>query len=104
MTLPMPSGAKNRAATVAVASFEGELGAFPEFLQVNDTPVMNDANPVNNPFNSSVLGAVDSVYVNNFGVDVDVFGAKVSGQELKIEAGSTEDFVRLGLFAISVDL
>jgi hypothetical protein len=103
-TMALPATSGDRAVSVAVAAFEGDSGISPETFAVNSVAMSNAINPANDPFNSSVIGAVDNVFVNNFGTDVDRYDTKVSGPALTIAATSSRDLVRLGLIAVAVDL
>ena len=51
-----------------------------------------------------MLGAVNPVYVNNFGVDVDRYESKANGQLMTIQGTSENDYIRLGLLAVAIDL
>jgi RNA polymerase sigma factor (sigma-70 family) len=103
LSVPLAPGSSPRAAVLASVAFEGELGFVPESLTMNGSPLLNASSPAGNQFNSAVEGALHPVR-NSFGVDVGTFHTEVTGPEARVAATSQWDYVRLGLFALSIDV
>ncbi len=104
VTIPLGPRSTARAVTLDTVTFEGDLGWMTEVLSANGSALSSATSPASNPFNSSILGATNPVFVNNFGVDVDSYDTTVAGATLAINATSTQDLVQLGMFALSSDL
>ena len=103
-TIRVPILNSTRAITVAAVGFEGESGYKPDAFSLNGDQLVNEANPTNNQFNSSVSGAVNPTDVNAFGVDVDIFDTSITGPGVNLKATSANEAFHLAAIAVAVDL
>lgn len=98
------------ASTLSVSSYEGDVATSGDKLVLNTTELRNNANALNNYFNSSITtsGARNPSYLNNLGIDIDT--SDVSGiipngaTSATINLSSTGDVYLPGVVALATQI